>query len=112
MSKIRIASALVAAAAAVSLAAPAAQAATVERFDRSAFDSAPVVTASGYSMSGDTRGELGGHLELVDSAGRAVASHPPGWDTLDLIDGLGHRVPLVRAHVEALWVRTWLAVEP
>lgn len=64
MSKIRIASALVAAAAAVSLAAPAAQAATVERFDRSAFDSAPVVTASGYSMSGDTRGELGGHLEL------------------------------------------------
>ncbi len=64
MKKIRIASTLVAAAAAVSFAAPAAQAATVDRFDRSAFDSAPVVTASGYAMSADTRGELGGHLEL------------------------------------------------
>ncbi|HEX6148630.1 hypothetical protein [Nocardioides sp.] len=64
MNKTRIASAAVAAAAAVSLSAAAAQASTVERFDRSAFDSAPVVTASGYAMSAPTRGELGGHLEL------------------------------------------------
>lgn len=68
MKNIRIASALVATAAAFALAAPAAQAAppgtTQDRFDRSAFDSTPVVTASGYSMSAATRGELGGHLEL------------------------------------------------
>lgn len=52
------------AAAALTLVAPAAQAATVERFDRSAFDSTPVVTDSGYAMSGATAGELGGHLSL------------------------------------------------
>lgn len=43
---------------------PAAQAATSDRFDRSAFDRAPVVTGSGYAMSGATAGELGGHLSL------------------------------------------------
>lgn len=43
---------------------PAAQAATSDRFDRSAFDRAPVVTGSGYTMSGATAGELGGHLSL------------------------------------------------
>ena len=64
LGKTRIMTTLVAATAAVSLAAPTAQAATVERFDRSAFDSAPVLTDSGYSMSAPTRGELGGHLEL------------------------------------------------
>jgi hypothetical protein len=52
------------AAAALILVAPAAQAATVDRFDRSAFDSSPVVTGSGYTMSGATSGELGGHLSL------------------------------------------------
>jgi hypothetical protein len=52
------------AAAALMLAAPAAQAAQLDRFDRSAFDSSPVVTSSGYAMSGPTAGELGGHLRL------------------------------------------------
>ena len=52
------------AAATLMLATPAAQAAAAERFDRSAFDSAPVVTSSGYAMSGATAGELGGHLSL------------------------------------------------
>ncbi len=56
--------------------------------------------------------ELGGHLALVDGAGATVAEHPPGWDTLDLIDHLGHRIPVVRAHVEALWVRTFLVPAP
>lgn len=46
------------------LATPAAQATTVDRFDRSTFDSSPVVTGSGYTMSGATSGELGGHLSL------------------------------------------------
>ena len=49
---------------ALTLAAPAAQAASVDRFDRSAFDAAPVVTSAGYSMSAATSGELGGHLAL------------------------------------------------
>jgi hypothetical protein len=52
------------AAAALILVAPAAQAATLDRFDRSAFDSTPVVTGSGYEMSGATAGELGGYLSL------------------------------------------------
>ena len=52
------------AAAALLLATPAAEAASVDRFDRSAFDSTPVVTASGYEMSGPTSGELGGYLSL------------------------------------------------
>jgi hypothetical protein len=46
------------------LAAPTAHAKTVDRFDRRAFDPAPVVTSSGYAMSGATAGELGGHLKL------------------------------------------------
>lgn len=50
--------------AALALASPGAQAATTVRFDRSAFDRAPVVTTTGYSMAGDTAGELGGHLSL------------------------------------------------
>jgi hypothetical protein len=52
------------AAAVVVLAAPNAQARSAERFDRSAFDTAPVVTASGYTMAGATAGELGGYLSL------------------------------------------------
>jgi hypothetical protein len=52
------------AAAALVLVAPAAQAAKADRFDRSTFDSAPVVTTSGYTMSGATAGELGGYLTL------------------------------------------------
>ncbi len=52
-------------AAAIVLTAPAAQARpTYEFIDRSAFDAAPVVTSSGWDMSADTRGELGGHLTL------------------------------------------------
>jgi hypothetical protein len=53
-----------AATAVLMLAVPAAQAATRDRFDRSAFDSSPVVTGSGFSMAGATAGELGGHLSL------------------------------------------------
>jgi len=56
------------AAAALTLVTPAAQAATSDRFDRSAFDSVPVVTASGYAMSAATAGELGGHLSLAVQA--------------------------------------------
>jgi hypothetical protein len=51
-------------AAALTLVAPAAQAASVDRFDRSNFDSTPVVTASGYELEGATAGELGGYLSL------------------------------------------------
>ena len=46
------------------LATPAAQAASVDQFDRRAFDNAPVVTSSGYTMAGATAGELGGYLSL------------------------------------------------
>ena len=53
-----------AATAALVLVAPEAQAATQERFDRRAFDPSPVMTSTGYSMSGDTAGELGGHLTM------------------------------------------------
>ena len=58
------------AAAALLLLAPAAQAAppSVDRFDRSAFDSAGVATGSGYSMAGATSGELGGYLTLAVQA--------------------------------------------
>jgi hypothetical protein len=56
--------AAVLAAATVVLVTPTAQAASVDRFDRSTFDSTPEVTASGFSMAGDTAGELGGHLSL------------------------------------------------
>lgn len=53
-----------AAAAVLTLAMPAAQAATRDHIDRRAFDSSPVVTGSGFSMAGATAGELGGHLSL------------------------------------------------
>ena len=46
------------------LVAPSADAATLTRFDRSAYDAAPVVTAAGYSISAATSGELGGYLTL------------------------------------------------
>jgi hypothetical protein len=51
-------------AAALILVTPAAQAAQLDRFDRSAFDRSPTITGSGYAMSGPTAGELGGHLSL------------------------------------------------
>lgn len=51
--------------AALLIAAPGAQAATCDRLDRGTFDSTPVVTSSGYEMSGATAGELGGHLSLA-----------------------------------------------
>lgn len=54
----------VVAAGALTFVAPAAQAGSVDRFDRSAFDSTPVVTAPGYEMEGATSGELGGYLSL------------------------------------------------
>jgi hypothetical protein len=56
--------AAVIAAAALTLVAPAAQAASVDRFDRSTFDSTPVATASGWELEGATSGELGGYLGL------------------------------------------------
>jgi hypothetical protein len=49
---------------ALTLVAPAAHAASKDRFDRSAFDGTPVVTSSGYDMKGATSGELGGYLSL------------------------------------------------
>lgn len=52
------------ASAALTLVAPAAHAATVDRFDRSAFDGSPTLTGSGYEMAGATSGELGGYLSL------------------------------------------------
>ena len=66
------------AAAALLLVAPAAaQAAppSVDRFDRSAFDSAGVATGSGYSMAGATSGELGGYLT---PGGPGRRRHHPG----------------------------------
>ena len=52
------------AATALVLVAPAAQAAQVDRFDRSTFDSTPEVSDAGYTMAGATAGELGGYLTL------------------------------------------------
>ena len=45
-----------------------AQAKSVETFDRRAFDSTPVVTASGWSISAPTAGELGGRLDMTVTA--------------------------------------------
>jgi hypothetical protein len=63
-----VALAATAATAAVLTVAAPAQAKTVESFDRRAFDSTPVVTASGWSMSAPTAGELGGWLEMTVTA--------------------------------------------
>lgn len=48
----------------VSLAAPAATAATTELVDKSIFDATPEVTASSLQLDGETAGELGGYLFL------------------------------------------------
>jgi hypothetical protein len=64
-----IALAATAATAAVLSVASPAQAKTVESFDRRAFDSTPVVTASGWSISAPTAGELGGWLDMTVTAG-------------------------------------------
>ena len=72
------------AAAALILIAPAAQAATVDRFDRSAFDSSPVVTGSGYTMSGATSGELGGHLSLSVQASDGALPSQGECETADV----------------------------
>ena len=76
--------AAVAATAAVLIAAPTAQASTVERFDRSAFDGAPVVTAAGYTMSGATAGELGGYLSLAVQAQDGSLPAPGACETADV----------------------------
>ena len=74
------------AAAALILVAPAAQAAppSVDRFDRSAFDSAGVVTGSGYSMAGATSGELGGHLTLAVQAADGTIPAQGQCETADV----------------------------
>ena len=54
-------------AAVLSVAAPA-QAKSVETFDRRTFDSTPVVTDSGWSISAPTAGELGGWLDMTVTA--------------------------------------------
>jgi hypothetical protein len=72
------------AAAALILVAPAAQAATLDRFDRSAFDSTPVVTDSGYTMSGATAGELGGHLSLSVQATDGTVPDQGQCETADV----------------------------
>jgi hypothetical protein len=65
MKHVQIVTPLVAAATVLAMApGTAGAAATAERFDRSAFDSTPVVTSAGYAMSAPTAGELGGHLDL------------------------------------------------
>jgi hypothetical protein len=63
-----VALAATAATAAVLTAAAPAQAKTVESFDRRAFDGTPVVTASGWSLSAPTAGELGGWLDMTVTA--------------------------------------------
>ena len=63
-----VALAATAAAVAALAVAPPAQAKTIESFDRSAFDSTPVVTAPGWSISAPTAGELGGWLEMTVAA--------------------------------------------
>ena len=70
--------------AALILVAPAAQGATLDRFDRSAFDSAPVVTGSGYTMSGATAGELGGHLTLSVQASDGTLPAQGQCETADV----------------------------
>lgn len=72
------------AAAALLLVAPAAQAATADRFDRSAFDSAPELTGSGYAMSGATSGELGGHLSLSVEANDGTLPAQGTCETADV----------------------------
>jgi hypothetical protein len=63
-----IAAAAVAAAATALFTAPAAHAATVQTFDRRAFDASPDITASGWSISAATAGELGGWLDMSVNA--------------------------------------------
>lgn len=72
------------AAAALILVAPSAQAATVDRFDRSAFDSAPVTTGSGYTMAGATSGELGGYLSLSVQAADGTVPAQGQCETADV----------------------------
>ena len=55
----------VAVGAALTLIAPSAQAATLERFDRTAFDTTPDASAAGWSISHATAGELGGWLDMT-----------------------------------------------
>jgi hypothetical protein len=72
------------AAAALILITPGAQAATIDRFDRSAFDSSPVVTESGYTMDGATAGELGGYLNLSVQATDGSLPAPGECETADV----------------------------
>lgn len=55
-------------AAAVLVAMQSAHAASVQRYDRTAFDGTPEVTAAGWSISAATNGELDGWLDLSVSA--------------------------------------------
>ena len=59
-------------------------AATAERFDRSAFDSTRVVTSAGYTMSGATAGELGGHLSLSVQASDGTVPSQGQCETADV----------------------------
>lgn len=76
--------AAVAATAALMVAMPAAQASTLDRFDRRAFDSAPVVRAAGYSMAGATAGELGGYLDLSVDARDGTLPAPGQCEAADV----------------------------
>lgn len=76
--------ATVVAAGALTFVAPAAQAGSVDRFDRSAFDSTPVVTASGYSMGGATSGELGGYFTLSVQAADGTVPGTGECETADV----------------------------
>lgn len=81
---IRGAFATVVAVGALTLLAPAAQAGSVDRFDRSAFDSTPAVTASGYEMEGATSGELGGYLSLSVQAADGTVPAAGECETADV----------------------------
>ena len=55
-----------------------AQAATLERLDRSLFDGTPVVSASSWHFDGATSGELGGALDVVITARDGAFPSTPG----------------------------------
>jgi hypothetical protein len=56
----------------------AAQAASLERIDRSLFDAAPQVSASSWHFDGPTAGPLGGALDLVVTAADGSFPTAPG----------------------------------
>jgi len=50
----------------------------------------------------------GGHLEILDEAGKRCGEVAPGLGSLELIRGRVLQVPLLTRQVQALWIRTVL----